>query len=156
MDYCIYSKIPKIIPWNCIVQRPFFRGLFLEGSIFGRAYLRREICRELYFSKTLFRGLFLEGSIFGRAYLWREICLSKSIGLALQLGVNLPFLLCFPQYLRALFQVQAPWGAYIWRGDLTEDFLRYRFGQEPIKFDGLLVWGTYNWRSLFSEFYGIT
>ena len=83
MDYCIYSKIPKIIPWNCIVQRPFFRGLFLEGSIFGRAYLRREICRELYFSKTLFRGLFLEGSIFGRAYLRREICLSKSIGLAL-------------------------------------------------------------------------
>ena len=25
------------------------------------------------------------------------------------------------------FQVQAPWGAYIWRGDLTEDFLRYEF-----------------------------
>ena len=49
-----------------------------------------------------------------------------------------------------------PLGAYIWRGDLTEDFLRYRFGQEPIKFDGLLVWGTYIWRSLFSEFYGIT
>ena len=26
------------------------------------------------------------------------------------------------------FQVQAPGGAYIWRGDLTEGFLRYRFG----------------------------
>ena len=23
--------------------------------------------------------------------------------------------------------VQAPWGAYIWRGDLTEGFLRYEF-----------------------------
>ena len=44
MDYCIYRKIPKIIPGNCIFQKPFFRGLFLEGSIFGRAYLRREIC----------------------------------------------------------------------------------------------------------------
>ena len=26
------------------------------------------------------------------------------------------------------FQVQAPRGAYIWRGDLTEGFLRYDFG----------------------------
>ena len=27
------------------------------------------------------------------------------------------------------FQVQAPWGGgYIWRGDLTEGFLRYEFG----------------------------
>ena len=26
------------------------------------------------------------------------------------------------------FQVRAPRGAYIWRGDLTEGFLRYEFG----------------------------
>ena len=26
------------------------------------------------------------------------------------------------------FQVQAPRGTYIWRGDLTEGFLRYEFG----------------------------
>ena len=26
------------------------------------------------------------------------------------------------------FQVQAPMGAYIWRGDLTEGFLRYELG----------------------------
>ena len=26
------------------------------------------------------------------------------------------------------FRVQAPRGAYIWRGDLTEGFLRYEFG----------------------------
>ena len=42
--------------------------------------------------------------------------------------VNLPFLLCFALYLRAIFQVQAPGGAYIRRGNLTEGFLRYRFG----------------------------
>ena len=40
------------------------------------------------------------------------------------------------------FQVQAPRGAYIRRGDLTEGFLRYRFR-------GLIF------RGLFSEFYGI-
>ena len=27
------------------------------------------------------------------------------------------------------FQVQAPRGTYIWRGDLTEGFLRYIFGE---------------------------
>ena len=35
------------------------------------------------------------------------------------------------------FPSTSPRGAYIWRGDLTEDFLRYLFG------------------GLFSEFYGI-
>ena len=75
-----YRKIPKVSPGACIFQRPFLRGLFLEGLIFGRAYLRR------------------------------EICISKSIGLALQLEVNLPFLLCFTLFLRTIFQVQAPGG----------------------------------------------
>ena len=49
------------------------------------------------------------------------------------------------------FQVQAPprgVGAYIWRGDLTEGFLRYEFR-------GLIFRGAYTRRGLFSEFYGI-
>ena len=44
------------------------------------------------------------------------------------------------------FQVQAPQGAYIRRGDLTEVFF-YDFG-------GLIFGGAYTWRGLFSEFYG--
>ena len=44
------------------------------------------------------------------------------------------------------FQLQAPRGAYIRRGDLTEGFLRYDFG-------GLMFEGAYTWRGLFSEFY---
>ena len=39
-----YRKIPTISPGAYIFQRPFLRGLFLEGLIFGGAYLRREIC----------------------------------------------------------------------------------------------------------------
>ena len=39
----------------------------------------------------------------------------------------------------------SPWGAYIWRGDLMEGFLRYRFG-------GLIFGGAYTQRGLFSEF----
>ena len=70
---------------------------------------------------------------------------------SLIVGVNLPFLLCFTLYLGAISKYKplpGGWGAYIWRGDLTEGFLRYHFG-------GLIVGGAYTWRGLFSEFYGI-
>ena len=46
------------------------------------------------------------------------------------------------------FQVQAPKGAYIRRGDLMEGFLGYDFG-------GLIFGGAHTWRGLFSEFYGM-
>ena len=94
----LYRKIPKISPGAYIYQRPFLRGLFLEGLIFGGAYLRR------------------------------EICVSKSIELALQLKGNLLFLLCFTLYLRAISKYKSPGRLIIGRGDLTEGFLRYEFG----------------------------
>ena len=79
----------------------------------------------------IFKGPF-EGLIFGGAYLRWEICVSKSIGLALQLEGNLPFLLCFTLYLRAFnkgFFALRVWGAYISRGlymeGLTFGILRY-------------------------------
>ena len=37
-------KFRKSAPGLIFFQRPFLRGLFLEGLIFGGAYLRREIC----------------------------------------------------------------------------------------------------------------
>ena len=43
------------------------------------------------------------------------------------------------------FPSTSPRGTYIWRGDLTEGFLRYWFG-------GLIFGGAYTWRGLFSEF----
>ena len=45
------------------------------------------------------------------------------------------------------FPSTSPRRAHIWRGDLTEGFLSYRFG-------ALLFGGAYTWRGLFSEFYG--
>ena len=45
------------------------------------------------------------------------------------------------------FPSTGPGGAYIWRGDLTEGFLRYEFW-------GLIFGGAYTWKGLFSEFYG--
>ena len=46
------------------------------------------------------------------------------------------------------FPRTSPRGAYIWRGDLTDGFLRYRIG-------GPIFGGAYTWRGLFWEFYGI-
>ena len=51
-------------------------------------------------------------------------------------------------FIRGQIPSTSPPGAYIRRGDLTEGFLRYDFG-------GLIFGGTYTWRGLFSEFYGI-
>ena len=77
-----------------------------------------------------------------------EICVSKSIGLALQLEGNLPFLLCFTLYLRAVSKYKPPGGHTFCGGDLTDGFLRDKFG-------GLIFGQAYTWRSLFSEFYSI-
>ena len=65
--------------------------------------------------------------------------------IALQLEVNLSFLLCFTLYLRAIFQVQAH------RGGGGGLYLEGRFNGG---FFALPVWGAYIWRGLFSEFYG--
>ena len=95
------------------------------------------------------RPALFEGLVFGGAYLRREICVSKSIELALQLEVNLLFLLCVTLYLRAILQVQAHGGRrglYLGEGDLTEGFLRNRFGR-------FIFGGAYTLRGLFLEFY---
>ena len=100
----------------------------------------------------------MEGLIFGGAYLLREICVSKSSGLALQLEGNLPFLLCFTLYLRAISEYK-PLGSYIWRGDLTDSFLRYKFAGayiwKGLYMEGLIFGEAYTWRGLISEYYGM-
>ena len=42
---------------------------------------------------------------------------------------------------------------YIWRGDLTEGFLRYEVGVGGG--GGLTFGGAYTWKGLFLEFYGM-
>ena len=109
-DYIIiqYRKIPKISPGAYIFQRPFLRGLFLEG--------------------LMFRG----------AYVWREISISKSIGLACSGKEIYHFcfvLLCIPkanseykplysegQFNGGFFALPF-WGAYISRGLYMEELI---------------------------------
>ena len=77
----------------------------------------------------------MEGLIFGGAYVRREICVSKSIGLVVVARKFTIFALFYFLF-EGKFQVQAPRGAYIQMGDLTEVFLRYDFG-------GLIFGGAY-------------
>ena len=47
---------------------------------------------------------------------------------SLTVGRKFTVFALFYSVFKGNFQVQAPGGAYIWRGDLTEGFLRYEFG----------------------------
>ena len=104
-----YRKIPKISSGSYIFQRPFLRGLFLDGLIFGGAYVRKEVCVSI--------------SI-GLAYIWKVINRFCFV------------LLCiWGQYSK----YKPPGGAYIRRGDFTEGFLCYEFkGVGGLYMEGLI------------------
>ena len=81
--------------------------------------------------------IFFKGPFWG-AYFWREICISKPIRLTLWLEGNLPFLLCFTLYLRAISKYKPPGGLYL------EGRFNGGFFASP-------VWGAYIWRGLYME-----
>ena len=104
--------------------------------------------RGLYFTKTLFEGL-----IFGGAYIRRGLSTEGNLRFkidwaSLIVGSKFTVFALFYFVFEGNFPSTSPQGAYIWRGDLTDGFLRCRFG-------GLIFGGAYTWRGLFSEFYGI-
>ena len=63
------------------------------------------------------------------------------------LGRKFTVFLCFTLYLRAISKYKAP-GGYIWRGNLTEGFLRYEFG-------GLIFEGAYTYMEPWRGFWGL-
>ena len=94
-----YTTIPKINPTVYNFQRPFLRGLFLEGLNFGGVYIRWEIC------VTKFIGL---------AYGWKankKLCYHTAFDL-------LFCFIFFPFYLRAISKCKLP-GPYINSEDRT-------------------------------------
>ena len=114
-----YHKIPKISPGAYIFKRPFLRGLFLEGLIFGGAYVQREIsvsksiglvcsAKEIYY--FCFVLLCIRGQIPST---------SPPGGLYLEGRFN------------GGFFALPVWGAYIWRGlymdGLIFGILRYLY-----------------------------
>ena len=90
----MYSNIPKISPGAYIFQRPFLRGLFLEGLIFEGAYGKEGnlpflLCVSLYSRANskykppyIRRGDLTEGFLhydFGGAYFRNFTVLMKTI-----------------------------------------------------------------------------
>ena len=70
----------------------------------------------------------MEGLIFRGAYARKEICVSKTIGLiSLIFGSKFTVFALFYFVFEGNFPSTSPRAAHIWRGDLTEGFLRYRF-----------------------------
>ena len=92
-----YRKIPKISPGTYIFQRPFLRGLFFGGLIFGGAYIRRSLSTK--------------GNLRFKIDWASHIIGSKFTVFALLYFV-----------FEGNFPSTSPRGAYIWRGDLTEVF----------------------------------
>ena len=84
----------------------------------------------------------------GGVYLRREILHFKIDWASLIIGSKFTIFALFYFVFEGNFQLQAPRGVYIWRGDLTEGLLRHEFG-------GFIFGGAYTGRGLFSEFYGI-
>ena len=96
LDLQTYRKIPKKkSPRAYIFQRPFLRGLFLEGLIFGGAYVR-----------------------------W-EICVLKSIGLLLVVGRKFTIAALFYFVFERKFHVQAPQGGLYSEGRFNGGFFAY-------------------------------
>ena len=113
LQVCVmtYRKIPKISPGAYIFSKALF-----GGPIFGEAYIRRSLSTEGNLRFKLERASLIVGSEF---------------------TVFALFYVVF----EGNFSSTSPWGVYIWRGDLTEGFLRYRFG--GLIFEGLIHGGAY-------------
>ena len=82
--------------------------------------------------------------IFGGAYIRRGFSTEGNLRLkidwgSLIVGRKFTVFALFYFVFESNFPSASPRGAYIWRGDLTEGFLRYRFGR-PI------VGGDFTWR----------
>ena len=94
--------------------------------------------------------MFFKGPFWG-AYFLGDLCTEGNLRLKIDWTSLIAeskftfFALC----IRGRFSNYKPRGAYIWRDDLAEGFLRYGFG-------GLIFGGAYPWRGLFSEFYGMS
>ena len=86
-------------------------------------------------------GLFLEELIFGGTYFWRDLSTEGNLRFKIDWASLIVrskftvFALCYFVF-EDNFPSTSPRGAYIWRGDLTEVFLRYEL-------EGLIHGGAY-------------
>ena len=75
----------------------------------------------------------MEGLIFGRDYIRRGLSTEGNFRFKLDwasliVGSKFTVFTLFYFVFEGNFSSTSPQGAYVWRGDLTEGFLRYQFG----------------------------
>ena len=108
----ILSRLVQSVDQRVGVKQDHRKGEPAQITTYHK--IRKTKPRDLYFSKALFDGLFSEGLIYGG---------------------NLPFLLCFTLYLRAISKYKPLWVLYL-EEQLNRRFLCYEFG-------GLIFGGAY-------------
>ena len=121
----------QIGPGAYIFQRPFLRGLFFEGLIFGGAYLRREIC----VSKSI--GLACSGKEIYH-FCFVLLCIRGQIP-----STSSPGGLYSEGWFNGGFFALRFWGAYIWRGLNMEGLsfgILWYFKTEDCKVTDTISW----------------
>ena len=114
------TVIPKIGPRAYIFQKPFLRGLFLEGLILGGAYVWREIC----VSKSI--GLACRGKEINYHFCFVLRCIRGQIP-----STSLPGSLYSEGRFNGGFFALRFWGVCIWRGLFSEFYDIYFFTHFP-------------------------
>ena len=95
---------------------------------------------DYIFQRPFLRSLYSEGLIYGGQFAFQNQDWARLI-VESKFNVFALFYFAF----ESNFPSTSPWRAYIWRGNLTEGFLHYRFG-------GLIFGEAYTWRGLFRNF----
>ena len=98
-----YCKIPKISPRAYIFQRPFLRGLYSEGLIYGGKFAFQNRLGKPYSWKWIYRFCFVLLSI------WVQFSKYKPPGAYIWRGYLTEGLFALPV-----------WGACTWRGLFSE------------------------------------
>ena len=96
-------KIPKISTRAYIFQRPFLRGLFLEGLIYGGKFAFQNRLGQPYSWKWIYRFCFVLLCIWGQFSKYKP-----------------PWGLYLEGLFNGGFFALPVWGAYIWRGLFSE------------------------------------
>ena len=111
------------IDWACLIVGSKFTVLALFYFVFEGNFP----------STSPPGGLYLEGLIFGGAYIRRGLSTEGNLRFeidwaSLKVGSKFTVFALFYFVFEGNFPSTSPRGAYIWRGDLTEGFLLYEFG----------------------------
>ena len=138
VSFKVFGSLNNDDNGNKKVAKNEFTSFQTYSRLFGSALFvkwRLIFFKGPFWGAYFWRGLYSEGLIYGG-----KLAFQNRLG-------NFTVFALFYYVFEGNFPSTSPRGAYIWRGDLTEGFLRCELG-------GLIFGGASKWRGLFSAFYG--